>query len=157
MSMKFLPLSSPVGTLTALADDHNLYRLDFGEINHFGATIGSNAVIDAVENQLSEYFDGRRREFDIPLALHGSTFQQAVWAGLLQIPYGQTVGYAELAAIIGKPGAARAVGNANHANPICVIVPCHRVITSNGGLGGYGGGTEVKKRLLALEGVNLFS
>jgi O-6-methylguanine DNA methyltransferase len=101
--------------------------------------------------QLSEYFTARRREFQLPLDLRGTAFQQKVWNALLEIPYGETRSYAALARSIGEPKAFRAVGAANGANPVAVIVPCHRVISSGGGLGGYGGGVALKKRLLALE------
>lgn len=106
--------------------------------------------------QLAEYFSGRRRTFAIELNPRGTEFQLAVWHALLEVPYGATITYAELARRIGKPGAVRAVGAANGANPIPVIVPCHRVIGSNGTLTGYGGGIERKQWLLALEGRRLF-
>lgn len=102
--------------------------------------------------QLDDYFHGKRQHFDIPLDLSmGTPFQQKVWQALLQIPYGQTISYAELARRIGQPTAYRAVANANGKNPISLIVPCHRVIASDGGLGGYTGGIGIKKALLALE------
>ncbi|MDE3108187.1 MAG: methylated-DNA--[protein]-cysteine S-methyltransferase, partial [Acidobacteriota bacterium] len=104
-------------------------------------------------DELREYFAGSRRRFSVPLAAHeATTFQSTVWATLRAIPYGEVRTYAEVAAAAGYPGAHRAVGNANHANPWPVIVPCHRVVAANG-LGGYGGGDEVKRFLLALEGV----
>lgn len=106
--------------------------------------------------QLAEYFSGKRQTFAIELAPHGTEFQLAVWYALLEVPYGDTITYAELARRIGKPSAVRAVGAANGANPIPVIVPCHRVIGSNGTLTGYGGGIERKQWLLALEGRRLF-
>jgi methylated-DNA-[protein]-cysteine S-methyltransferase len=106
--------------------------------------------------QLLEYFAGKRQIFDIPLALRGTEFQLAVWNELLRIPYGDTITYAELAQRIGRPSAIRAVGAANGANPIPVIVPCHRVIGSNGTLTGYGGGIQRKQWLLAHEGRRLF-
>ena len=109
-----------------------------------------------LETQLRDYFSGKRKTFDVPLAPKGTAFQLAVWNALLQIPYGDTVTYAELARRIGKPSAVRAVGAANGANPIPVIIPCHRVIGSNGTLTGYGGGIERKQWLLALEGRRLF-
>lgn len=107
-------------------------------------------------DQLVEYFQGNRKTFDIPLALRGTEFQLAVWNELLRVPYGDTITYAELARRIGRPAAIRAVGAANGANPIPVIVPCHRVIGSNGTLTGYGGGIERKQWLLAHEGRWLF-
>ncbi|HWF74151.1 MAG TPA: methylated-DNA--[protein]-cysteine S-methyltransferase [Solirubrobacteraceae bacterium] len=101
--------------------------------------------------QLGEYFAGRRRHFDLTLAPTGNPFDLAVWDALLEIPYGETVSYGELAARIGHPGAPRAVGVANGRNPIAVIVPCHRVIGADGSLTGYGGGLERKRLLLDLE------
>ena len=109
---------------------------------------------DAVA-QLSEYFSGSRRQFDLPLDLRGTAFQLAVWEKLLGVPYGETISYGELALEIGKPTAARAVGAAVGANPIPIIVPCHRVIGKTGELVGFGGGLDLKRRLLALEGVIL--
>ncbi|WP_027896932.1 methylated-DNA--[protein]-cysteine S-methyltransferase [Zestomonas thermotolerans] len=108
--------------------------------------------LDEVCRQLDEYFAGRRQRFELPLAPTGSAFQRLVWAALLEIPYGHTWSYAELARHIGQPSAVRAVGSANGANPIAVIIPCHRVIGSNGTLTGYAGGMERKRQLLQLEG-----
>jgi methylated-DNA-[protein]-cysteine S-methyltransferase len=109
-----------------------------------------------VAKQLFEYFSGKRQVFELDLAPRGTEFQLAVWNALVAIPYGDTISYAELARRIGKPSAVRAVGAANGANPIPVIIPCHRVIGSNGTLTGYGGGIERKQWLLALEGRRLF-
>jgi methylated-DNA-[protein]-cysteine S-methyltransferase len=108
-------------------------------------------TLDDATAQLHEYFAGVRRSFDIELSMEGSGFQQQVWAELLKIPFGATVSYGKLAARIGRPGAARALGHANARNPIAVIVPCHRVIGSSGRLTGYGGGLEAKRHLLDLE------
>lgn len=105
---------------------------------------------DAIR-QVIEYLDGKRRHFDLPLDLRGTPFQRAVWAGLLEIPYGETRSYGELARAIGRPSAVRAVGLANGANPVPLVVPCHRVIAAGGRIGGYGGGLELKRRLLAME------
>src|SRR5262245_26895213 len=101
--------------------------------------------------QLLEYLGGKRRAFDLALDLRGTEFQLAVWRALCAIPYGETISYAEQARRVGHPNAARAVGAANGANPIAIVVPCHRVVNADGGLGGYGGGLPLKKRLLALE------
>lgn len=101
--------------------------------------------------QLQEYFQGSRREFDLPLAPDGTEFQQQVWAELRRIPFGETISYGELARRINNPKAVRAVGLANGRNPISIVIPCHRVIGANGKLTGYGGGLERKKRLLELE------
>ncbi len=110
-------------------------------------------ALSVAARQLEEYFSGQRRRFDVPLAPVAATrFQRAVWDALSEIPYGEVRTYAEVARRVAKPGAARAVGNANHANPFPIVVPCHRVVAANG-LGGYGGGDEVKRYLLALEGL----
>lgn len=109
-----------------------------------------DAFPEAVE-QLREYFAGERTSFDFPMELAGSDFQRAVWSALREIPYGETWSYGQLAARLGKPGAARAVGLANGANPIPIVVPCHRVIGADGSLTGYGGGLETKSALLELE------
>jgi methylated-DNA-[protein]-cysteine S-methyltransferase len=102
--------------------------------------------------ELHEYFSGKRRGFDFPLDLRGTDFQIACWQALLAIPYGETRSYADIARVVGKPNAFRAVGMANNRNPIAIVVPCHRVIASNGTLCGYGGGLDVKRKLLELEG-----
>jgi methylated-DNA-[protein]-cysteine S-methyltransferase len=108
-------------------------------------------AFDDVTSQLTEYFAGTRRQFDLPLAPEGTPFQQRVWRVLLDIPYGQTISYGELAARIGQPSAARAVGLANGSNPLPIVIPCHRVIGAGGKLTGYGGGLPIKRQLLALE------
>jgi O-6-methylguanine DNA methyltransferase len=103
-------------------------------------------------SELEEYFEGKRREFRFPLDLRGTEFQLACWRALLAIPYGETRTYADIARAVGKPTAFRAVGMANNRNPIAIVVPCHRVIASDGTLCGYGGGLDVKRKLLELEG-----
>ena len=105
----------------------------------------------AARAQLDEYFAGRRTRFDLPIAFHGTDFQRTVWTALREIPFGETVSYGELAELVGRPSAARAVGLANGKNPVGIIVPCHRVIGASGSLTGYGGGLENKQWLLDLE------
>ena len=105
-----------------------------------------------VFTQLNEYFNGKRKVFDVPLDIHGSDFQKKVWAELLKIPYGRTVSYKYISQKLGDIKAIRAVGKANGANPIPVIIPCHRIINSDGSLGGYTGGLKIKEKLLKLEG-----
>jgi len=112
---------------------------------------GESPLFDRLRSQLAEYFAGRRRTFDLPLDFRGTEFQKRVWEALLRIPYGRTRGYAELAEELGRPGAARAVGQANGLNRIAILVPCHRVVNADGGLGGYGGGLWRKLRLLEAE------
>lgn len=107
-----------------------------------------------VRGELEEYFAGARRSFDLPLRTAGTPFQRAVWEALLAIPYGQTRTYGELARALGRPGAARAVGGACHVNPICILIPCHRVVGAGGALTGFAGGLEIKKALLELERVD---
>ena len=111
-----------------------------------------DAAFDDLATQLREYFEGRRRVFELSLAPEGTPFQVRVWNALLEIPYGETISYGELAARIGDRSASRAVGLANGSNPLPIVIPCHRVIGSNGKLTGYGGGLPIKERLLTLEG-----
>ena len=155
-------IETPIGALNAVMDEAGkLAELHFAEKK---SAVGSrqSAVVEApagdwpVAKQLFEYFSGKRTVFELELALRGTAFQLDVWNALRDIPYGDTISYAELARRIGKPNAVRAVGAANGANPIPVIIPCHRVIGSNGTLTGYGGGIERKQWLLALEGRRLF-
>ena len=108
-------------------------------------------LIKNAAKQLEEYFRGKLKVFDLPLAFHGTQFKEKVWKALQTIPYGETRSYGEIAAIIKKPKASRAVGMANHNNPISIIIPCHRVIGHDGSLTGYAGGLELKKKLLELE------
>ncbi|GAB3146274.1 methylated-DNA--[protein]-cysteine S-methyltransferase [Amycolatopsis sp. NPDC004378] len=149
-------VDSPCGPLTLVAEDAALCGLYMHEQRHrpaeatFGAP-GSAEVFARTEIQLKEYFAGQRREFDLPLAFAGTPFQRTVWTALLEIPYGETASYGELAQLLGKPSAARAVGLANGKNPISIIVPCHRVLGSTGSLTGYGGGLERKRYLLDFE------
>lgn len=114
-------------------------------------TAGSHPHLEQLEVELAEYFAGARRAFDVPLALAGTPFQERVWRRLREIPYGQAITYDELARRVACPGGQRAVGRANGDNRLAVVVPCHRVIRSGGGLGGYGGGLARKRRLLELE------
>ncbi len=128
----------------------------FIDINELANHLDNPNVVVLIETikQLGEYFVGKRDAFDVPLDLSsGTPFQQTVWQALLKIPYGKTISYAQLANLIGQPTAYRAVANANGKNPISLIIPCHRVIASNGELGGYTGGVAIKQQLLALEQV----
>lgn len=114
-------------------------------------TLPESQLMREVFIQLDEYFDGKRTHFEFPLQLDGTPFQQKVWGELLRIPYGATISYQELAKRVGNPKASRAVGNANGKNPVCIVVPCHRVVRANGDLGGYAYGIDMKKSLLAIE------
>lgn len=148
-------IDSPVGTLTLVATGGVLSGLFMVDQRHRPPTdvFGDRGPtpFPAVIDQLRAYFAGARTTFDLQLAAVGTPFQRTVWAALRRIPYGQTVSYGQIAQRIGRPGASRAVGVANGANPIGVIVPCHRVVGSNGSLTGYGGGLERKQFLLDLE------
>ena len=137
--------------LHLVATAKGISRLGFEEPAGPAAANESWPLLDEAARQLGEYFSGHRREFDLPLDLEGTEFQQRVWRAVSGIPYGQTRTYAQIAAGVGSPRAVRAVGAANGANPVAILVPCHRVVGSGGGLGGYGGGLELKRRLLDLE------
>lgn len=156
-------IDSPVGRVFLAAGEQGLTHVLFLErpgrpdrepgVPENVASASVDRILDQAEVQLREYFAGERRAFDLPLAPRGTEFQMAVWSGLQEIPYGVTESYGELARRIGRPKAVRAVGAANGANPISIIVPCHRVIGSDRSLTGYGGGLDAKKFLLELEGV----
>ncbi len=122
-----------------------------GKINQTESEGIKNALTDQVYEQVMEYMEGKRKEFAFPYEMKGTQFQKKVWQELCRIPYGETRTYKEIAIAIGNPKACRAVGMANHNNPIAIAVPCHRVIGSNGKMVGYAGGLEMKESLLALE------
>jgi len=152
-------IETAIGTLTLEATDDALVRLRLPDpsspvTRHTGADNrhALPTVLAETARQLDEYLAGERTAFDVPIAPSGTEFQRAVWAALCEIPYGTTATYGQLADRIGRPGAARAVGLANNRNPIAIIVPCHRVIGAGGKLVGYGGGLDLKARLLVLEG-----
>ncbi|WP_052489291.1 methylated-DNA--[protein]-cysteine S-methyltransferase [Streptomyces sp. 150FB] len=149
-------IDSPYGPLTLVATDGLLSGLYMVGQRHRPAqeTFGERdeRPFTEVVRQLGAYFDGELTDFDLPMRMHGTEFQRGVWDRLCRIPYGETRSYGQLALELGKPGASRAVGLANGKNPIGIIVPCHRVIGSTGGLTGYGGGLDRKQRLLAFEG-----
>jgi methylated-DNA-[protein]-cysteine S-methyltransferase len=141
-------IDSPIGPLTLTERDGALVGLSFGARGTGG---DPSPLLARAGEQLSEYFAGTRREFDLPIAPGGTDFQLACWRALAEIPYGETRSYGQQADRIGKPDRARAVGAANGANPIAIILPCHRVIGADGSLTGFGGGLETKRRLLDLE------
>jgi methylated-DNA-[protein]-cysteine S-methyltransferase len=143
--------NSPYGAITIVSDGSAITALWLKEIPVEDGINEKDALIDRARKQLDEYFAGNRREFDLPLSPYGTDFQQAVWKELLAIPYGETRSYGQVAQNIGKPKACRAVGMANNKNPISVVIPCHRVIGADGSLTGYGGGLEMKRKLLDLE------
>jgi O-6-methylguanine DNA methyltransferase len=156
-------IATPIGPMTIGATDAAVVLADFSERpmmpaqlasvrRRIGPTADGDApLLEAAEDQLGEYFASTRTIFDLPLDLPGSAFQERVWGELARIPYGETISYRELAGRVGVPAGTRAVGRANGSNRLAVIVPCHRVVGSDGGLGGYGGGLAAKRFLLDLE------
>jgi O-6-methylguanine DNA methyltransferase len=163
---------SPLGTILAMAKTEGIVRLDFLDEKLDEDGMRSKArkdgdedktslqripLLDDLGKQLAAYFSGKRRHFDVPLCVNGTTFQRQVWDALLTIPYGSTISYVQLAVKIGRtsPGQSRAVANANARNPVAIIVPCHRVIGSDDSLTGYAGGIWRKQALLVLEGARL--
>jgi methylated-DNA-[protein]-cysteine S-methyltransferase len=152
MTLSRVVVTSPVGPWAVEGDADGITKI-YLPYEHARATSGPvPKVVARAARQLAEYFAGSRKRFDVPLHDAGTSFQQDVWHALTDIPYGQVRSYGEIAASVGRPQAYRAVGNANGKNPWPVVVPCHRVVASDG-LGGYGGGLDVKRYLLALEGV----
>lgn len=163
MSARWTVVSSPVGDLRIIARDDAISAIEFAPFrpDPSGRPLGERADDDALlvtaATQLNEYFARERREFDLPLAPHGSEFQKSVWAQLLKIAYGETASYGQIAKQLGKTNAAsRAVGLANGSNPIPIVIPCHRVIGADGSLTGYAGGLERKQLLLEIEQDALF-
>lgn len=161
--------TSPVGPLFLAASDHGLVALEFDARLPGQQTIRPNprdlraetkglhfeesaAAMQPYVRELEQYFAGQRRQFTFPLDLRGTDFQRACWHALLAIPYGETRSYGDIARAVGRPQGFRAVGMANNRNPVAIVVPCHRVIASDGTLCGYGGGLDVKRKLLQLEG-----
>jgi methylated-DNA-[protein]-cysteine S-methyltransferase len=153
----FKTMSSPVGLLRLVASDGGLAAIlweknDPDRVHFHGAfEDGAHPVLLEAERQLGEYFEGTRSTFDLTLDFVGTEFQKKVWRALLTIPFGETRSYGQIAAQVGSPGAARAVGAANGKNPISIVAPCHRVVGSTGELTGFGGGLPAKATLLALE------
>lgn len=161
MEFNFIKYDSPVGGLFLTARDSYLYSIIFEKnwkaykqkLNKI--TEASSPILLKTQNQLTEYFEGRRKTFDLNCDLEGTDFQKKVWQALARIPYGETKSYKEQAEMIKSPNASRAVGRANGLNPICIVYPCHRVIGTNRTLTGYAGGINVKEFLLNLEGIQL--
>lgn len=150
--------SSPVGELHLYTDQESVREIAFNE-NHqparnsdFEVVQKKNEIMKNLIQQLSEYFDGQRRRFDLPLYIEGTAFQKKAWSYLASIPYGKIVSYSQQAQKMGHSKAVRAVGSANGQNHIPIILPCHRVLRSSGELGGYAGGLEMKRLLLRIEG-----
>ena len=161
MNNYYFVIDSPIGQLHLTSTEknlsgifHNLERRKTSHINNRDFINDKNIIIEKTIFQLSEYFDGKRKNFNIPLELSGTNFQLKAWEALKKIPYAKTVSYSDQAKLAGNPKATRAIGNANNANPISIIVPCHRVIGKSGKLVGYGGGLDRKDYLLELEQKN---
>jgi len=147
-----LMVDSPVGLLKLVENGSALTHLYFHkEKAAEAAETGQSPLLLQAAGQLAEYFEGRRRSFDLPLAPFGTEFQRRVWAELTCIPYGETRFYSQVAEALGQGGASRAVGQANNRNPLAIIIPCHRVLGRDGHLTGYAGGLEIKEYLLKLE------
>ena len=142
---------TPIGALTLTEEAGALTGVLFGPHAPQGALIAETSLIRRAFAQLEEYFCGERTVFDLPLDARGTPFQRRCWQALLEIPYGQTRTYAQQAQAVGSPCAYRAVGMANHRNPLPVLIPCHRVVGADGSLTGYAGGLEIKRKLLEIE------
>jgi methylated-DNA-[protein]-cysteine S-methyltransferase len=142
-------MDSPLGSLSIASSERGLVSVQFG-LNMPADGLIDDAANREVVEELQEYFEGKRTHFDLPLDIQGTPFQVAVWNELLKIPYGSTCSYIDIARSLGKPGAARAVGMANHENAIAVVIPCHRVVGSDGSLTGYAGGLYIKQQLLSI-------
>jgi methylated-DNA-[protein]-cysteine S-methyltransferase len=156
MNTRSNEVASPVGALRLTAEGEALTEILFlGRRAPTVAGAARDSLLKEVHSQLEAYFEGNRRDFDLPLAPAGTDFQCRVWKELVRIPYGTTLSYGAIARRIRRPAALRAVGAANGRNPIPIIIPCHRVIGADGTLTGYGGGLPIKEHLLSLEGVVL--
>jgi methylated-DNA-[protein]-cysteine S-methyltransferase len=150
--IEYTTIQSPIGELLLVGERGRLHELHYPGRHRIGADwLEAADPFAAAIEQLDEYFTGERREFDLDLDPRGTAFDRAVWAQLREIPYGETTSYGEIARAIGRPDRARAVGAANGRNPLPIVIPCHRVIGADGSLVGYGGGLELKRRLLELE------
>jgi methylated-DNA-[protein]-cysteine S-methyltransferase len=154
--VNYAHLETPIGTLLIAGDDAVVHRITFPERDRTVTPEpewreSQRGPVGEAARQLREYFAGKRARFDLPFAPEGTVFQRTVWRQLQEIPYGETISYGELARRVGNPKASRAVGSANGANPLPIVIPCHRVIAGDGALGGFGGGLPTKHTLIALE------
>ena len=146
----FKIMETPIGNLRITEEDQYLIGV---ELTDEDAVDCKSEILDDAERQLREYFAGTRKVFDLPLSPDGTAFQRRVWEKLCEIPYGECRSYGDLAGSIGNPKACRAVGMANHRNPILIVIPCHRVLGKDGSLTGYAAGMKMKQALLDLEGI----
>ena len=156
MKTNYFTYQTPIGNLSIVCEGGNIVNVKLLQISDI-ANVAHHAVqketplIKKAYQQLLEYFEGKRKHFELPLKPKGTPFQQSVWNVLCQIPYGKTKSYKDIAEMIGNPKACRAVGMANHHNPVIIIIPCHRVIGANGALTGFACGIDIKRQLLSLE------
>lgn len=155
-SLYFQYVETALGNFSLFADDKALCGLHFGPMDPPEQSRGANDVTAHAARELREYAAGERRDFTVPLSIQGTPFQRSVWKALQTIPYGETRSYKDIAAQLGNPAAVRAVGHANNRNPLPLLIPCHRVIGSDGNLVGYAGGLPLKESLLALEAAAKF-
>ena len=161
VDVRYDVVPSPVGELFLAATSRGLCRISYtveGQDEAVARVFGARMLrspLDEVRRELDEYFEGRRREFDLPLDIRVAPFHEAVLHELARVPYGHTDTYGHLAALVGRPKAARAVGTVMNRNPIPIVLPCHRIVGANGSLTGYGGGLPAKRALLQLEGATL--
>jgi len=165
MSINYAKIKLPIGGIYAAASGKGVAAISLRPrsedlfvgwcVRALGETPvpGGGFMLDTLRAELDAYFSGRLKKFKVPLDLRGTEFQLAVWRELLRVPFGEVVTYGELARMMGRPGASRAVGGAMNQNRVPIIVPCHRVVASGGGLGGYGSGVDIKRKLLELEGI----
>lgn len=149
--MKGLSMETAIGPLTVTEDSQGIYGVHFGKELSSDIIMEETPLLEEAKRQLEEYFSGERKEFHLPLSLHGTPFQKNVWKALCSIPYGETRTYGQIAVLVGNPKGSRAIGMANHNNPVAIIVPCHRVVGAGGALTGYAGGLDIKRALLELE------
>ncbi len=158
---QYLSVKSPIGELMLVADESALRGVYFVGCDHVPKASGEwnrdarHPVLAQAAKQLAEYFAGKRTEFSLPLHFEGTDFQEKIWRGIARIPFGKTTSYSDLAKRAGSPGAVRAAGTSTGRNPLAIVVPCHRVMGKNGGLCGFAGGLERKRKLLALENIDV--
>ena len=143
---------TPVGVLSLAEENGKIAAIDFGRTKFAGAEVKTTPVLKQAVKELEEYFAGKRQKFEVPFAMQGTEWQKKVWRALCKIPYGEVRSYKDIAEAAGNPKACRAVGGANHKNNIPIIIPCHRVIGADGAMVGFGGGIDVKEKLLQIEG-----
>jgi methylated-DNA-[protein]-cysteine S-methyltransferase len=156
MSLRQYKIASPIGTLYLVASPKGLQGIYWNKqepdlVKSLTTLNPAEKILGQASTQLAEYFSGQRKSFTVPLDVDGTVFQKQVWRELVKIPFGQTISYRDVAKRIKNPKAVRAVGSANGKNPVCIIVPCHRVIAADGTIGGYAGGIRMKEQLLKLE------